>query len=317
MSDLRPTTRRAPCTACGRHGWCSRSGDDRTHVCRHGGGGDEWLELTDRRGQPYWLRGGGAPPRTAPPTPDPAPPEVLHQVYGWLLSQLGLSDGHRALLARKGLPEAAIRRCVTYAPDRLGALARRAARDWPDRIASVPGWTRRRGGPSWYAPREGTGYAMPWHDVLGRVVAVQLRLDDPGDGGKCRWLTSRPGGPGPVMVASPALPPGAPRRPPLRADVVRITEGWPKAWIAADRTGVMTLAVPGVDLWRLALPVLRAAGAREVRLAWDADWRDNERVRASLQRACRLLRWAGYRVVVETWAAELGNGIDDVLVGAA
>src|SRR4030095_16713407 len=45
----------------------------------------------------------------------------------------------------------------------------------------------------------------------------------------------------------------------------------------------------------------------------DADWRQNPHVARALAEATQALVEAGYTVVVETWDASQGKGIDDVL----
>ncbi len=301
-----------PCQTCGRSGWCSVTSDGRTWICRRQAGPDG-QERRDRHGVPYWLHGDPtARTPVAPAGPAPADRDVLDAVYRDLLAGLELEPDHRQALVRRGLPEYAIRRCRTWNRGRLASLAARAAREWPDTIASVPGWRRNRGRPAWSGlPR---GIAMPRYDLAGRVVAVQVRLDDPGPGGKYRYVSSRPDGPGPVMVASPALPPDMRRPGPLVAERVRLTEGWLGSWVCAELTGVLTVDVSGVAMWPLALPVLREVRCRHVLLAWDADWRANPAVRASLRAAVISLRGSGYRVQIESWDPALGRGLDDALM---
>jgi integrase len=48
---------------------------------------------------------------------------------------------------------------------------------------------------------------------------------------------------------------------------VRVTEGALKADIATDRSGVLTIGLPGVSVWRQAAKVLRELGAKVVRVA--------------------------------------------------
>lgn len=311
-----PVSPRHRCQVCGRSSWCAVTGDGQAWICRRQPGPDA-QERLDRHGCPYWLHGRPTVRLRAidRPGPGPAPPEVLNEVYCDLLAGLELADDHRDTLEARGLPDYAIRRCRTWDPARLPALARRAGARHPEHAASVPGLRLYGGRPAW--ARMARGIAMPRWDLAGRVVALQLRPDRPSQGGKYRYLSSGPtGGPGPVMVASPALPPALRGRQPgsLRAREVRLTEGWLGAWVAAELTGTLTLDVSGVSLWRLSLPVLRHLRAREVLLAWDADWRRNEHVRATLRQAATELRHAGYGVMIETWDPALGRGLDDVLL---
>jgi hypothetical protein len=99
----------------------------------------------------------------------------------------------------------------------------------------------------------------------------------------------------------------------LRKDTVRVTEGPLKADVATAISGVLTIAVPGVTLWRQALPVLQVLQPARVLLSFDGDWRTNTHVTRALAQATQALVEAGYTVAVETWALSQGKGIDDVL----
>src|SRR5262249_15008736 len=75
----------------------------------------------------------------------------------------------------------------------------------------------------------------------------------------------------------------------------------------------LAIAVPGVTLWRQALPLLEALQPTRVLLAFDSDWHQNPHVARALAQATQALVEVGYTVVVETWDASQGKGIDDVL----
>ena len=108
----------------------------------------------------------------------------------------------------------------------------------------------------------------------------------------------------PVHVPLHTLSPGAP---------VRLTEGELKADVATALSGVLTIAVPGVALWRQVLPILQVLQPKQVLLAFDADWRTNPHVAKALGQAAFALVEASYAVQVEDWDPALGKGIDDVL----
>ena len=63
----------------------------------------------------------------------------------------------------------------------------------------------------------------------------------------------------------------------------------------------LVISVPGVDLWRTALPILDAVGARRVALAWDSDWRTTPRVAATLRDCARRLAARGLEVTIYDW----------------
>jgi hypothetical protein len=53
-------------------------------------------------------------------------------------------------------------------------------------------------------------------------------------------------------------------------------------------------------------------GVTTVHLAFDADWHQNLHVARALTKAAMALVEAGYTVVIETWDASQGKGIDDL-----
>ena len=71
--------------------------------------------------------------------------------------------------------------------------------------------------------------------------------------------------------------------------------------------------VPGVAMWRKALPVFEGLRPQQILLAFDADWRTNPHVAHALGQAALALVTAGYAVQVEAWDPALGKGIDDLL----
>ena len=94
---------------------------------------------------------------------------------------------------------------------------------------------------------------------------------------------------------------------------MRLTEGELKADICQALTGLPTLSVPGVGNWKPALDKLKAAGAKPVRLAFDADAADKPAVARPLAACADTLINAGYAVELERWAKEDGKGLDDLL----
>jgi hypothetical protein len=100
----------------------------------------------------------------------------------------------------------------------------------------------------------------------------------------------------------------------LQTATVRLTEGELKADVATVLSQTLTISAPGATTWRATLPVLQRFGPRKVFVAFDADWRSNVVVRRALTDGVQALRAAGFLVLVETWDAADGKGIDDVLV---
>jgi hypothetical protein len=134
-----------------------------------------------------------------------------------------------------------------------------------------------------------------------------VRCDDHEDGGKYRWLSSKyAGGPSPEMVAQVPLHAGDNK-------TIRITEGQLKADIATALSGILTLGLPGVGAWRLALPVLERLQPKLVLIAFDSDWRTNAHVSMALCDCAKHLHKAGFNCKVEDWHPSEGKGIDDLL----
>jgi hypothetical protein len=139
------------------------------------------------------------------------------------------------------------------------------------------------------------------------MVALKVRADSPGEGPKYTYLSSaKHKGPSPGAQGHVPLSKG------IRFDAVRITEGELKADIATVLSGLLTVSIPGVAMWRQALPVLEALQPQRVLLAFDADWRTNPHVAQALGQAALALSKAGYEVQVEAWEPALGKGIDDL-----
>jgi hypothetical protein len=99
----------------------------------------------------------------------------------------------------------------------------------------------------------------------------------------------------------------------VRGDTLRLTEGELKGDIATVLSGLLTLSIPGVALWRKVLPVLEGLRPQQVLLAFDADWRTNPHVAQALGHTALALVKAGYEVQVEDWELSRGKGIDDLL----
>lgn len=99
----------------------------------------------------------------------------------------------------------------------------------------------------------------------------------------------------------------------VRGNTIRLSEGELKSDIATVRSAILTISIPGVAMWRKALPVLQSLQASQVLLAFDADWRTNPHVAQSLGQVAIALVKDGYEVQVEDWEPTQGKGIDDLL----
>jgi hypothetical protein len=309
----------SPCPICGKPDWCARSADGAWAICRRVevAGGKPKL---DKAGAAYWVyrldghAARDAPARALPATPAPAraDPATLDRVYRALLAALALHAPHRQALHQRGLPdrEIAHRGYATLPATGRAALARRLVeRFGADVGATVPGlYVHTQGTARWWSLAGAPGLLIPVRDLDGRLVALKVRADPPGARRKYTSISStKYGGPG------PGAPVHVPRHAGLPGDTVRLTEGELKADVATVRSGLLTVSLPGVALWRQALPVLQSCHPQQVVLAFDADWRRTPQVAQALAQTAFALVAAGYVVEVETWDPALGKGIDDVL----
>lgn len=303
----RAVTRAEPCPICGGPDNCKVSGD----------GGAIWCGRIDSGGRQnaggQWLHMLGDEPAALLPvavasSPEPASVETRNRVYRSLLQRLSLRRVHWDDLQRRGMcPGDIIGGLYRSNPDprsRWDVAARLADEHGWQTVLAVPGIIHRtaRSGREYLSLSGAPGLLIPVMDAAGLVVALRLRPDSAGDGGKYRWLSSRSSG-GPRAVASCHVAgdlAGAP--------IVRVTEGELKAAIAHQRTGIPTISIPGVGSWQQAVAIVRAhCPDAAVRLALDADYQSNAAVASALAQLAVALPGTE----LETW--DRCKGIDDAL----
>jgi hypothetical protein len=307
-----------PCPICGKADWCSVSTDGQVAACRRVEAG-AWRSKTDKAGAPIYLhRLDGSTRPEAPPRPPAGPaagradPETLHRVYDALLGALTLSERHRQDLRRRGLSDGEIDRRLYRSLPRDGRTRARLAGElrerWPADVLSVPGIIRReRDGRRFITLAGAPGLLVPCRDVAGRVLALKIRRDDPGDGPRYSYLSSaKYGGPGP---GSPVHVPLGVTSPCQR---LSLTEGELKADVATVLSELPTISVPGVANWKTCLPTLQQLQPQTVIVSFDADASDKPKVARALAECVGALEAAGYDVQVERWDPKY-KGIDDAL----
>ena len=117
------------------------------------------------------------------------------RVYRELLDRLSLSDEHRQSLRNRGFSDEAIdNRGYKTKPAgkcllQCAAILRHTPGIDQKTFNAVPGL---RQGTS-LGMTEASGILIPVRAAGGKIAALRLRRDDPGDGGKYRWITSRVG----------------------------------------------------------------------------------------------------------------------------
>lgn len=318
-----------PCAICGGPDWCSRSKDGAISLCRRVHRPDG-LARDDKHGVPYYVYASAEALRAArriTPADDVATAvadlAVRDSAYRALLNDLGVSDAHRENLRRRGLTDAIItaRGYASLPADaarREGAVRRVLDETGISVLTAVPGFFRRT--PDSTIELAGAaGLVIPARALDGKIQGLRIRLDKPPFDAsgkpvrKYRWL-SAPASEG-VVGARAAVAVHIPLHDPSQVTDVRVTEGELKADITTELTKTLTISVPGVGMFAMALPVLRALRATRASIAFDADAATNRAVAGALQRlfvglaASQGLTASG----VETWNAAEGKGIDDVL----
>lgn len=241
--------------------------------------------------------------------------ETLSRVYGELLRVLVLSDAHRQHLTdvRKMSVE-------QIASGGYRTLPQRGRVEIAERVAGrvdpsgVPGFYRL--GSRWCLAGP-PGILIPVRDFAGRILGIQIRRDNPGEGPRYVWLSSvssprrdRPGGTPAKTAFHVVRPPGS------SLNRVWVTEGPLKADIAAHILGETVVAVPGVNAWRgtRLISELMSAGVREVIVAFDADAEVNVHVARAEERLASALEEAGFEVFSASWPLARGKGLDDLLL---
>jgi hypothetical protein len=229
-----------------------------------------------------------------------------------LLQQLTLSAAHNESLIHRGFtPETIHTNGYRSLPLKgRGALARAVSDHFGEAITrTIPGlYVQTNGDRSWWTLAGTPGLIIPVRNPDGQIIALKLRADDDAAHSRYSTLSSRAhGGPGPGAHIHVPLHDG------LATQTVRVTEGELKADVAQQRTGILTLALPGVSSWRPVVPILRAFGVQTVLIAFDSDWRINPHVASALTRTAKTLTDEGFNVQLEAWPTAWGKGIDDVL----
>jgi len=307
-----------PCPICHDDTWCMVSDDRKTAMCMREESGS-FKTNTNSAGEEYYLhrlKGDSSPsPARTPRPPKPDAPRAkaadLDKVYTALLRQLPeLTDDQRQGLRRRGLKKRSVRERCGYAALPLkgrATIARRLHDDFCNVLLSVPGFIVKQGdnGKPYVTLAGKPGLLIPVRHHKGRIVKLVIRPDE-GDSKYIALSSKNYNGPGP----------GNPIHVPLfdgNTKTVRVTEGALKADVATALSGMLSIGLPGANAHKDTANVLREIGAKTVRLAFDADAKDNKHVAGALKTLGNDLRAEGFTVELETWDKADGKGIDDLL----
>ena len=280
---------RSPCPVCKKFKGCLVRNDEAAAVCLRigsskevswglGGFLHELKPREDRVVEPIWVPSGSA---------RKAAPKILDSAYRALLDEHPLSAAHlQHLLEQRQLSAAAIsaRGYKSWGafPQQRAPIARGVYERLGNVVLDVPGViVRKQRGPEYVTLAGAPGIAIPVRNVKGRIVGIQIRVDQP-KFGSYLWLSSASQG-----GASPGTPihVARPRDGPEGSGRVWLTEGPLKADIACERLSEVVLALPGVNALRELLPSLdeltQRGELKQLVIALDSDWRENPAVQSS------------------------------------
>jgi hypothetical protein len=243
--------------------------------------------------------------------PELADIETRNKAYNALLKKLELYINHTADLKRRGLTVKEIisrgYRSVPQDPALRQSICRELIKA-SCALKGVPGfYTGGNGNWDFYGV---PGYLIPVRDTEGRIQGMQVRLDNPGDGGKYRWFSM------------PDKENSTPAKTWIHTshgidDEVWITEGPLKADVASFLTGHTFIGVAGVNATKGLTEQLKEIGVKEVVIAFDMDFVRNENVEEAIKHLHTDLKKAGVKTATACWHPGMGKGIDDAILSGA
>jgi hypothetical protein len=241
----------------------------------------------------------------------PEDADLRHRVYTRLIERCTLTEEHRRDNAARGLDLKELG--YGSLPGATGRIVSELLAEFPD-LVKVPGFVEKE--PGKIVINSGAGLLVPSRNRLREIVRLERRHPSPKPrAGK--WVPLSGGEHHNGTAGASAGTPLHWARVPDDSGVVIVTEGARKAdTIAAKIPGVGVVSVPGVGLWKATglVEELDAVGCKVVRIAYDADVKDNPHVaRAALQLATALEE-SGLLVEFAVW--EGAKGMDDALLMA-
>jgi len=224
-------------------------------------------------------------------------------VYKDLLAALELNTKHFDDLRKRGLTAERIAagcyKTIEASKIRT-AIDGLLAKYGTDKLVTVPGFVEKDGSVLFLGTK---GFLIPVRGLDGNIVAIKVRHDAGYNGAKYTYASSKD-----TSCGSPVHVPLGISAP---SKMVRVTEGELKADIAIALSGVPTISAPGINNWRLVVPVLHALGAKKVLLAMDQDGKRSTVF--IVEKALFGLAREGFDVELECWDGKVAKGIDDLL----
>ncbi len=248
--------------------------------------------------------------RSPPPPPVPetelADIETRDQIYRALLDELPLEPDHRQNLLNRGLTNEAIDSLHYRSAPTTGfyKLTEKLISDGHN-LNGVPGFYLDKHG-RWTFALYKRGIMIPCRDSLGRIQSIHIRLDRKiKNRGKFLTFSSPdlPGGAGAETWCHLAGPP---------KDCVLLIEGYMKADIVHQFTGMTVLAIPGVASIHHLEATLKSLAIKHIMTCFDMDYLKNWHVEGSYTKLVELLGSMDLTFGTYLWDPAC-NGLDDYL----
>lgn len=240
------------------------------------------------------------------------------ETYNAMLKMLPLSDIHYNNLIERGLRKEDIERngYATIPQLKLDSIPYELRTEHFCNLQGVPGFFKNHSN-NWTMTKQISGFYIPMRglsssfaqDSIGPIQGLQTRFDNPGDGPRYMWFSSRDMKSGCGAMTWPHFV-GYPEK------VVYLTEGGLKGDIAHRFTGDPYVCIPGVNALKQLEPMLvelKKYGVLKIKTAFDMDLLTNEHVRKAYDNLVALIHKHGFECEMMTWDPEY-KGIDDYLL---
>lgn len=291
------------CPICGKEDWCGFN--SRIAICMR-----VPSDISAKKGWVHKLTDGMEVRYELPQPEAPIALVVVRDaVYRDLLNLLKLNKFHKDDLLKRGLSEEEIKENrFKSVPEKPWSVATELIK-MGHSLDGIPGFYKAQGkyGDYWTFISS-PGYFIPVKNEKGKIEALQIRVDNPGAGGKYRMFGSskRPEGccsGTPANISNPDE---------LVDEAIWITEGPMKSIIASKLIKARVLGAVSVSTWNDVVPYLQDKKDKLVVLAFDMDQFDNFEVNRCVLEIKSYLKQNGFRVKEAIW--EGAKGIDDALV---
>jgi hypothetical protein len=232
---------------------------------------------------------------------------TVHQTYSMLLSLLTLATPHKEQLLARGLSQEQIVEFKYKSVPAFGQqqLCMKLLQSGCT-LDGVPGFFKENG--EWNVKLKAPGIVIPVYGIDGKIAGMQIRLNNPVNGRKYIWFSSKDLESG-TSSGSPIHFIGDPT-----AKRVYVTDGSLKGTIAHNLTGYTFVCLPGAkSLSGLdgLLSCLKANGTIEVIEAFDINKLTDKQAEESAAKLREKLFAHGFKVTSSIWGDKSLVSVDD------